>query len=54
MGTVTVKAAPTTRLSFLVLDAAGRAGETPMKDVRVRQAIFHAIDRKAITRLVGN
>jgi peptide/nickel transport system substrate-binding protein len=51
---VTVKAAPTTRLSFLSLDAAGRSGDTPLKDVRVRRAIYHAIDRKAITeQLVG-
>jgi peptide/nickel transport system substrate-binding protein len=51
---VTVKAAPTMRLSFLSLDAAGRSGDNPMKDVRVRQAIFHAIDREAIARdLVG-
>jgi peptide/nickel transport system substrate-binding protein len=54
MPNVTVKAAPTTRMSFLSLDAAGRSGETPMKDVRVRQAMFYAIDRKAIAKdLVG-
>jgi peptide/nickel transport system substrate-binding protein len=51
---VTVKAAPTTRMSFLMLDAAGRSGDTPLKDVRVRQAIAHAIDRKALADLVGN
>jgi peptide/nickel transport system substrate-binding protein len=51
---VSVKAAPTTRMSFLSLDAAGRSGDTPVKDVRVRRAIYHAIDRKAITgQLVG-
>ena len=54
MGTVTVKPAPTERMSFLVLDAAGRSGDTPIKDVRVRRAIFHAIDREAIAKLVGN
>lgn len=54
MGTVTVKTAPTTRMSFLSLDAAGRSGDTPVKDVRVRRAIFHAIDREAIAKLVGN
>jgi peptide/nickel transport system substrate-binding protein len=54
MGNLTVEAAPTTRLSFLSLDAAGRSGENPMQDVRVRQAMFHAIDRQAIaTELVG-
>ena len=52
---VTVKAAPTTRMSFLSLDAAGRSGETPLKDVRVRRAIYHAIDRNALThQLVGD
>jgi peptide/nickel transport system substrate-binding protein len=51
---ITVKAAPTTRMSFLSLDAAGRSGDNPMKDVRVRRALFYAIDRKAIAReLVG-
>jgi peptide/nickel transport system substrate-binding protein len=51
---ITVKAAPTTRMSFLSLDAAGRSGKNPMQDVRVRRAIYHAIDRKAIAEhLVG-
>jgi peptide/nickel transport system substrate-binding protein len=51
---ITVKAAPTTRMSFLSLDAAGRSGKNPMQDVRVRRAIYHAIDRQAIARdLVG-
>ena len=54
MGTVVVKGAPTTRMSFLILDAAGRSGENPMTDVRVRRALFHAIDRNAIAKLVGN
>ncbi len=54
MPNVTVQAAPTTRLSFLSLDAAGRSGDTPLKDLRVRQAITYAIDRKALARdLVG-
>lgn len=54
MGSVTVKAAPTTRMSFLVLDTAGRSGDSPLKDVRVRRAVFHAIDRDAIAKLVGD
>ncbi len=54
MPNITVKAAPTTRMSFLSLDAAGRSGKNPMQDVRVRRAIYHAIDRAAIARdLVG-
>ncbi|WP_157384485.1 ABC transporter substrate-binding protein [Nitratireductor soli] len=51
---VTVEAASTTRMAFLMLDAAGRSGDTPAKDVRIRQAIAHAIDRDALADLVGN
>lgn len=54
MPNITVKAAPTTRMSFLSLDAAGRSGKNPMQDARVRRAIYYAIDRQAIARqLVG-
>lgn len=54
MPNVVVRSAATMRMSFLSLDAAGRSGETPLKDVRVRRAIFHAIDREAIAKnLVG-
>jgi peptide/nickel transport system substrate-binding protein len=38
------------RLDFWMFDAMGRASETPIKDVRVRQAIAHAIDRKKIVQ----
>ena len=54
MPNVVVKSAATMRMSFLSLDAAGRTGDNPFKDVRVRRAIFHAIDREAIAKnLVG-
>jgi len=54
MPNVVVQSAATMRMSFLALDAAGRTGNTPLKDVRVRRAIFHAIDRDAIAKnLVG-
>ncbi len=54
MPNVVVRSAATMRMSFLSLDAAGRTGDTPLKDVRVRRAIFHAIDRDAIAKnLVG-
>jgi peptide/nickel transport system substrate-binding protein len=54
MPNVVVKSAATMRMSFLSLDAAGRTGDNPMKDVRVRRALFHAIDRDSIAKnLVG-
>ncbi len=44
----------TARFNFLSLDVAGRNGDTPLKDQRIRQAIAHAIDREAIVKnLVG-
>lgn len=43
------------RVGFLNLDAAGRSGAgNPMTHLKVRQAVWHAIDRKTIAdRLVG-
>lgn len=39
------------RIGYLTLDAAGYSGpDSPMTDLKVRQAINHAIDREAITR----
>ena len=44
-----VLAAETMRVGFLQLDARGQSpGAAPLKDVRVRQAIAYAIDRKAM------
>ncbi|MFN4167562.1 MAG: ABC transporter substrate-binding protein [Pannonibacter phragmitetus] len=41
--------APTMRVGYLSMDAAGRSSpDTPMKDVRVRQALYHAINRQGI------
>jgi peptide/nickel transport system substrate-binding protein len=37
-----------TRYTFLSLNAAGRNGNTPLQNQKVRQAISHAIDRKTI------
>ncbi|WP_306224544.1 ABC transporter substrate-binding protein [Bosea beijingensis] len=55
MGNLKVSAAPTMRISFLMVDSAGRSGDSPLKDVRVRQAMAHAIDRQAIAKdLVGD
>jgi peptide/nickel transport system substrate-binding protein len=38
------------RNNFMVFDAFGSSGETPFTDIRVRQAVAHAIDREAIVR----
>ena len=43
----------TIRITFLSLDAAQRAGDSPLKDERVRRAIAHAIDRDAIVKLLN-
>jgi peptide/nickel transport system substrate-binding protein len=41
------------RVGYLSLDAAGRSGPNPMTNLKVRQAVWHAIDRKAMAeRLV--
>ncbi|NDW01759.1 ABC transporter substrate-binding protein [Salipiger sp. PrR002] len=47
--------APTFRVAFLTMDAAGLTdAEGPLTDVRVRKAIAHAIDREAIAKsLIG-
>jgi len=39
---------PILRVSFWQFDSMGRASKTPLTDVRVRRAISHAINRKAI------
>ncbi|MGF1526325.1 MAG: ABC transporter substrate-binding protein [Candidatus Competibacterales bacterium] len=44
----TVKNAPTMRIGFIEMDAAGRAGDHPFTDLRVRQAVAHAIDRQGM------
>jgi len=51
---VTVKSGGSIRFSFLNFDSAQRSGDNPLKDVRVRRAIFHSIDRNAIAKqLIG-
>jgi peptide/nickel transport system substrate-binding protein len=47
-----IKDTPILRVNFWQFDAAGRASNTPVKDVRVRRAIWHAIDRQAIVNSV--
>ena len=48
MGQFTVVNETTMRIGYLAMDAAGRSGDTPLKDVRVRRAIAHAIDRQGM------
>src|SRR5690606_17835642 len=44
----------TLRIAMVALDAAGRTGDNPLTDVRVRRAVNHAIDRETIVdNLVG-
>jgi len=45
-----VEASATMRCSYLVMDAAGRSGDTPFKNTKVRQAVAHAIDRDGIVK----
>lgn len=48
---VQLLAAPSMRVAFLLMDRAGRADPaSPLRDLRVRMAIAHAIDRAAISR----
>lgn len=47
---LTVKAAETMRVGYIGMDAAGRSGDTPLKNVKVRQAIAHAINRESIVK----
>jgi peptide/nickel transport system substrate-binding protein len=41
---------PIIRIDFWQFDSMGRAGKTPVTDVRVRKAIAHAIDREKIVK----
>jgi peptide/nickel transport system substrate-binding protein len=46
----TVKSSETMRIGYIGFDAAGRAGDTPVKNLMVRQAIAHAVDRAAMVK----
>ena len=46
---------PSLATLYVLLDAAGRTGDTPLKDIRVRKAMAMAINREEIARvLIGN
>jgi peptide/nickel transport system substrate-binding protein len=48
MDRFTVANESTMRVGYLSMDAAGRSGETPFTDVRVRRAVNHAINREEL------
>jgi peptide/nickel transport system substrate-binding protein len=50
MPNLTVKSAETMRIGYIGFDAAGRSGDTPMKNRKVREAIAHAVDREAMVK----
>ncbi|MDP3038328.1 MAG: ABC transporter substrate-binding protein, partial [Deltaproteobacteria bacterium] len=47
-----ISKAPTLRVIYLVMDADGRAGSSPVQNLKVRQAISHAIDVNTIINTV--
>jgi peptide/nickel transport system substrate-binding protein len=49
-----IVATPTLRVSFLVMDAAGRSGVPFFKDKRVRMAVNHAVNKERIIRVAYN
>ena len=38
------------RVGYMNIDGAGRTGDSPLKNVKVRQAIMHAVDRATMAR----
>ncbi len=48
LGNLEVKQASTMRIGYLTFDVAGKSGKNPFQDLKVRQAVAHAVDRKAI------
>ncbi len=51
-GIARISKAPTLRVVYLVFDADGRAGKSPVQNLKVRQAISHAIDVDTIIKTV--
>jgi len=45
---IKVETASTMRIGYLTFDVAGKSGPNPFQDLRVRQAVAHAVDRKGI------
>jgi len=51
-GIARISKAPTLRVVYLLFDADGRAGKSPVQNPKVRQAISHAIDVDTIMKTV--
>ena len=49
---VRISKAPTLRVIYMVMDADGRAGKSPIQNLKVRQAISHAVDVDTIIKTV--
>jgi len=47
---LTVVSSETMRIGYVGMDAAGRSGDSPMKKLKVRQAVSHAINREAMAK----
>ena len=48
--TLQVMRSESMRVAYMNMDGAGRTGDTPLKNVKVRQAIMHAVDRVTMAR----
>ena len=54
MDVVQVVESPILRFSYLAFDASGKGGPNPFQDIRLRKAVAHAVNAKAIAKnLVG-
>jgi peptide/nickel transport system substrate-binding protein len=53
-GIARISKAPTLRVVYLVFDADGRAGKSPVQNLKVRQAVSHAIDVDTLIKTVMN
>ena len=51
-GIARISKAPTLRVVYLLFDADGRAGKSPVQNLKVRQAVSHAIDVDTLIKTV--
>jgi peptide/nickel transport system substrate-binding protein len=50
MPTLQVLRSESMRVAYMNMDSAGRTGDTPLKNVKVRQAIMYAVDRATMAK----